>query len=125
MEHKAQVVHVDDDADIISIARMSLEVVGGFDIAQFNSARALLDNLTGLKPDLFLLDVMMPEMDGVELLRELRKLDPYKETPAVFMTAKTDQAFKETLVGWHKVDCITKPFDPIALPDQLNAILNK
>lgn len=124
MKRKIQIVHVDDDVDILSIARMSLEVVGGFDVVQFTSARGLLDSSTGLNPDLFLLDVMMPEIGGMELLDELRKLDQYKDTPAVFMTAKTDPEFHEALAGLRRVDCITKPFDPIALPDQLKTILS-
>ena len=125
MGRNIQVVHVDDDMDILSITRMSLEIVEGFDVVQFPSARDLLESLASLKPDLFLLDVMMPEMGGLELLEELRKLDKYKNTPAVFMTAKTDASFHEALIGLPQVDCITKPFDPITLPDQLKTVLNK
>ncbi|WP_170766533.1 response regulator [Ruegeria lacuscaerulensis] len=125
MSNTIQIVHVDDDPDILSIARMSLEVVGGFDVVQFSSAQSLLENLTGLNPDLLLLDVMMPDMDGLELLQELRKLDLYEDIPAVFMTAKADPAFKDTLTGFPGVDWITKPFDPITLPEQLTAILGK
>ena len=125
MNPKVSVVHVDDDPDILSITRMSLEVVGNFEVAQFGSGKALLDNLEGLEPDAFLLDVMMPEMDGLELLEELRKLDVYKDTPAVFMTAKAESTFRVELVGLRSVDCIIKPFDPISLPDRLMAILRK
>lgn len=125
MEPPITVIHVDDDADILSITRMSLELFGDFEVKQFGSGKELLESLAGLRPDLFLLDVMMPEMSGLDLLEELRKRDEYKDTPTVFMTAKADLAFKDALIGLRAVDCITKPFDPITLPEQLKALLGK
>ncbi|EEE36034.1 two-component response regulator [Rhodobacteraceae bacterium KLH11] len=123
MSQVEQVVHIDDDEDILSITRMSLELVGGFDVVQFSSAREALESLAGLKPDLFLLDVMMPEMDGPELLQEIRRRPEYTSTPVIFMTAKSDRQSMETLIENGALACINKPFDPLTLADQLKSLV--
>ncbi|MES0824954.1 response regulator [Ruegeria sp. SCP11] len=118
-----QVVHVDDDEDILTITRMSLELVGEFEVTQFNSAQDALNNLTGLQPDLLLLDVMMPDMDGSELLNELRKRPEFRSTPVVFMTAKAESSFQNSQASESALAYITKPFDPFTLPEQLKSLL--
>ena len=118
-----KVVHVDDDDDILTITRMSLELVGEFEVTQFSSAKEALDNLTGLQPDLFLLDVMMPDMDGPELLGELRKHPEFRDTPVVFMTAKAEATLQDSLLSESAAAYVTKPFDPFALPEQLKSII--
>ena len=118
-----KVVHVDDDEDILTITRMSLELVGDFEVTQFNSAKDALNNLKSLQPDLFLLDVMMPDMDGPELLCELRKRPEFRDTPVVFMTAKAESSIQNTPCGERALAYITKPFDPFALPEQLKSLL--
>lgn len=123
MSKVTKVVHVDDDDDILTIARMALELVGEFDVTQFTSAREALDNLEGAQPDLFLLDVMMPDMDGPELLGALRKRPQYQKTPVVFMTAKVDRQFSDSLIQAGALACITKPFDPMTLADQLKSLV--
>ena len=125
MKNNKLIVHVDDDEDMLTITRMSLELVGGFEVRQFSSARDALQNLNGLEPDLFLLDVMMPEIDGPQLLIELRKRPEYKSTPVVFMTAKAENTFQESPTCNGALACLTKPFDPLTLPDQLNELLAK
>ncbi|TMV03812.1 response regulator [Ruegeria sediminis] len=125
MNNCKQIVHVDDDEDILAITRMSLELIGGFEVTQYGSAKEALENLPRVEPDLFLLDVMMPGMDGPELLAEIRKHPGHRSTPVVFMTAKADPAFSETLVNLGALACITKPFDPVALPEQLVGLLDE
>lgn len=117
-----KVVHVDDDEDILTITRMSLELVGDFEVTQFSSAKDALNNLVGLQPDLFLLDVMMPDMDGPELLCELRKRPEFRDTPVVFMTAKAESSIQKTPISESALAYITKPFDPFALPEQLKSL---
>ncbi|WP_209599146.1 response regulator [Ruegeria sp. HKCCSP351] len=118
-----RVVHVDDDEDILTITRMSLELVGDFEVTQFSSAKDALNNLKSLQPDLFLLDVMMPDMDGPELLCELRKRPEFRDTPVVFMTAKAESSIQNTPISESALAYITKPFDPFALPKQLKSLL--
>ncbi|KIC46099.1 hypothetical protein RA28_09950 [Ruegeria sp. ANG-S4] len=125
MSKPKQIVHVDDDEDILTITRMALELVGGFDVLQFNSGRKVLEVLSDLNPDLFLLDVMMPEMDGPELMTEIRKRPEHKTTPVVFMTAKAEHQVQDMAVFGDALACITKPFDPLILHEELNTLLEE
>ncbi len=83
-----RILHVEDEPDIQEIARVSLETVGGFTVATCSSGREALDRAEEFEPDLLLLDVMMPDMDGPTTLGELRKLPGFGSTPTIFMTAK-------------------------------------
>lgn len=114
-----QIFNVDDDEDILELTKVSLEVIGGFTLVQFNSAQDALANLDQHDPDLFLLDVMMPGMDGVELLARIREQPKFKSTPAVFVTAKAGSCFTQELMNKGAAGYVTKPFDPVALPDRL------
>ncbi|MEQ9259580.1 MAG: response regulator, partial [Roseovarius sp.] len=75
MTGRPTVMHVDDDADLREITRLSLELVGDFNLIQFDSGTKAVEAAPGHDPDLILLDVMMPGLDGVETLKALRKLD--------------------------------------------------
>ncbi|MES0862534.1 response regulator [Ruegeria sp. SCPT10] len=123
MIKKKQVVHVDDDENILSITRMALELVGDFEVVQFGSACEALEQISDLMPDLFLLDVMMPEMSGPEFLANIRKRPEFKDTPAVFMTAKAESQVQNSPDFGDALACITKPFDPLTLHEKLNALL--
>ena len=83
-----RILYVEDEPDIQEIARVSLETVGGFTVATCSSGREALDRAEEFEPDLLLLDVMMPDMDGPTTLGELRKLPGFGSTPTIFMTAK-------------------------------------
>lgn len=113
------ILHVEDDLDIQEITRLALETIGGFIVEQCSSGRDALERASSFSADLFLLDVMMPGMSGEETLKELRKQPEFKDTPAIFMTAKAQpeevQAFKDS----GAIDVITKPFDPMTLADQI------
>ena len=125
MSKPKQIVHVDDEEDILTITRMALELVGGFEVIQFNSGKKALEALSNLHPDLFLLDVMMPEMDGPELIAEIRKLPEHQSTPVVFMTAKAEHQVQNMAVLSGALACITKPFDPLTLNEELSTLLEK
>ena len=116
---------VEDEADIQTVASVALESIGGFDVEVCGSGREALERAPGFLPDIILLDVMMPEMDGPTTLAALRQLPAIADTPVIFMTAKTQaheiRHFKE--VG--ALDVITKPFDPLSLADQIRAITNR
>ena len=89
--------------------------VGGFDVLQCESGQQALDRAEAFAPDLILLDVMMPGMDGEETLRSLRKLATTKDTPAIFMTAKANSSTRDDLIACGAFDVIVKPFDPMTL----------
>lgn len=113
------VLHVDDDEDILAIAKLALEVVGGLQIAQCNSGFEALEVARDRTPDVFLLDVMMPEIDGAETLKRLREIEACRDVPAVFMTAKCSSEDRERLMASGAAAVISKPFDPMTLSAEI------
>jgi CheY-like chemotaxis protein len=75
------------------------------------------------KPDLILLDVMMPELDGPSTLRALRDSPRGRDVPVIFMTAKAQPREVESYLALGARGVVVKPFDPMNLPDQVRAIL--
>lgn len=116
------IVYVDDEDDIREVALLALEDVGGFQVRSFNGARQLLAALPQAVPDLLLLDVMMPGMDGPALLAELRKRPEYRQVPAIFMTAKVQPSEVNALLACGAIDVVAKPFDPMQLADVIRGI---
>lgn len=117
-----RVLHVDDDADILEIANLALELIGGLTVAQSASGADALSQAADFQPDVFLLDYMMPEMTGTELLAELRKIPEFATTPAIFLTAAVDTELFQRLREAGAVDVIPKPFDAMTLADQIVGI---
>lgn len=119
MEELKRILHVDDDEDIRVIVKMSLELVGQFEVHQFSSGPEALAGVGDFAPQMFLLDVMMPEMTGEETWKNLRKIPGLANVPAIFLTAKAEEAFAERLLEQGCLAVITKPFDPIDLCTRL------
>jgi CheY-like chemotaxis protein len=113
------VLHVDDDEDVREIARIALELVGGLKVIQCASGTQALEMAPKAKPDLFLLDVMMPEMSGIETLKRLRDLPDFGQTPALFLTAKVQPEDVEELMETGAAAVIKKPFDPMTVSDEI------
>ena len=119
-----RILFVEDDRDIQTVARIALEDVGGFVVKICDSGAAALDAAPGFGPDLIVLDVMMPGMDGPSTLEALRSMPGLASTPVVFMTAKTMRTEVEHYKELGALEVIPKPFDPMTLSDQLRAIWN-
>src|SRR5580658_10118493 len=83
-----RILYIDDEEDIREIAAMALELDGGIAVTAVGSGREALARVAELRPDLILIDVMMPEMDGPATLAALRRLPDQAATPIVFITAK-------------------------------------
>ncbi|MGP1393908.1 MAG: response regulator [Inquilinaceae bacterium] len=122
MKALKRVTYVEDDEDICCIAQIALADIGGFDLQICRSGAEALTAAPGFKPDLILLDVMMPEMDGMETFRRLKEIDSLSETPVAFVTAKAQQHEVRSYMDLGAVAVVAKPFDPITLPDRLHAI---
>ncbi|MFN4156221.1 MAG: response regulator [Paracoccaceae bacterium] len=122
MRKLQRILHVDDAEDVLFIANMALKMVGQFDLLQCSSGKQAIAEAEAFRPDLFLLDFMMPEMDGRETLHELRKLPGLSDVPVVFMTARVSAEFSNGLRRDGALDVIAKPFDPMTLADQLRAL---
>jgi CheY-like chemotaxis protein len=117
-----RILYIEDEPDIQAVARLALGEVGGFDVLIAGSGQEALDRVAAYMPDLILLDVMMPGMDGPSTLRALRKLEGMADTPVVFMTAKVQSHEIEQYQAMGAVDVIPKPFDPMTLSDMVRSI---
>ena len=119
-----KLLYVEDEADIREVANFALEDEG-FDIIFCESGEQALEKAGDFKPEVILLDVMMPGMDGPTTLKELRKIPALTDTPVIFLTAKVQPDEVQGYIDLGAVDVIPKPFDPVTLADQVHAILNR
>jgi len=119
MKRAVRVLLVEDSPDIQLIVRLSLENSGGFGIAAVSSGAEALERLAGDPPDLVLLDVMMPGMDGMETLRRMRERPGSATVPVIFMTAKVLEHEVTQYKSLGVLGVISKPFDPLLLPETI------
>jgi two-component system OmpR family response regulator len=118
------ILYVEDDLDIQTVAQIALEAVGGFQLKICSSGKQALAAAAEMVPDLILLDVMMPEMDGPTTLEHLRKIDNTKQTPVIFMTAKVQNSEVSYYKSLGAIGVVGKPFDPMSLSDQVRKLWN-
>jgi two-component system, OmpR family, response regulator len=118
----SSIMLVEDEPDIQLVARLALENVGGFKVDVCASGFEALEKAPLLNPDLILLDVLMPDLDGPATLTELRKIPALESTPVVFLTAKVQAHEVEHYREIGAVDVIAKPFDPMSLAETVRAI---
>lgn len=119
MSELRRVMCVEDDADIRMILELSLATVGGYEVRCCAGGRAALQEAPGFRPDLILLDVMMPDLTGPETLLALRNLPCMQGVPLVFMTAKAMPDELEQLLAHGVTGLIVKPFDALTLPNDI------
>ena len=119
-----KVLIVDDEADIRRIGELSLQGVGGWDVLLAASGAEGVEAAQAHRPDLILMDMMMPEMDGLAALLELRRLPQTACTPVIFMTAKVQRDEVAHYLEAGAAGVVHKPFDPMTLPDEIRTILN-
>ena len=118
-----KILYVEDDVDIQSVAKIALEMVGGFTLRSCSSGKEALDpQTTVFAPDLLLLDVMMPEMDGPTTLEKLRQFPETASTPVIFMTAKVQAVEVAYYKSLGAIGVIAKPFDPMQLAIQIRQL---
>jgi CheY-like chemotaxis protein len=114
---------VDDDEDIRTVTRLTASRVGHWKVAVAASGPEALEAAERERPDVILLDVMMPDMDGPTTLARLREQPCSAETPVIFLTAKAQKHEVSQLRSLGAAGVIRKPFDPAALPDQIRRIV--
>ena len=125
MAELKKILYVEDEPDIQMIARVALENVGGFTLEVCSSGDEALQKAAAFAPDLLLLDVMMPGMDGPTTLQELRKLSCCADTPVMFMTAKVQPQEVDFFKSLGAVEVIAKPFDPMGLANTIKDAWSK
>lgn len=118
----SRILLVEDEADIQLVARLALESLGAFEVALCSSGQEALEVAPRYRPDLVLLDVMMPGLDGPATLEALRRLPDFEMPPVVFVTAKVQAVEIERYKAMGALDVIGKPFDPLTLSDKVRSI---
>jgi CheY-like chemotaxis protein len=118
-----KLLYVEDEADIREIAELALEDEG-FDIVFCESGEQAIEKAGEFQPEVVLLDVMMPGMDGPTTLQKLRELPGLQTTPVIFLTAKVQPNEIQGFIALGAIDVIPKPFDPMTLAEQVKDILN-
>jgi two-component system, OmpR family, response regulator len=115
-----RILLVEDDPDVQTIASMALVDIGEFDLTVCSSGLEAIERIGEVKPQLVLLDVMMPGMDGPTTLEEIRRLPLDPQPPIIFMTAKVQPQEQQRYLNLGAIEVIAKPFDPVSLADQLH-----
>src|SRR5688572_25600816 len=114
-----KVLCIEDEEDIRKIQTLALESVGGFKVLTCASGAEAIQEAPAFGPQLILLDVMMPGMDGPTTLKSLRTIAGLEETPVIFVTAKVQPDEVDYYLELGALEVISKPFDPMTLASQL------
>jgi len=117
-----RILFVEDDPDIQEVARMALELIGGFTVVTASSGKEALELLDVVKPQLILLDVMMPEMDGPTTLKKIHTQANWTDIPVIFLTAKVQEEDRKEYKELGAIDTIAKPFDPMNISNHIKQI---
>jgi len=118
-----RILHVEDVPSIQVVTRVALEKLGGFEVLSCASGQAALEQVQRFEPDMILLDVMLPQMSGMELLRQLAPLIDLQNTPVVLLTGQPEESVDPDelrRLGVRKL--LQKPFDPLQLATQLQQV---
>src|SRR6201982_2115049 len=113
---------VEDEEDIARLIRHNLQAAG-YDVQTFFSGSMVVAQALREQPSLFLLDVMLPGMDGFDLCRQIRLTTALAKTPVIFLTAKTDESDRVTRLRLGGDDYITKPLSPRELVARIRTVL--
>ena len=124
MNTQTKILVVDDDPDILEFLSYNLKKEG-YEVAEALNGKIALQIAEKFKPDLILLDVMMPEMDGIQTCQELRKNSMFKDIFVVFLTARIEEYSEIAGFTAGADDYITKPIKPGALLSRIKAILKR
>ena len=125
MRELQRVLCIEDEQNIRTLIKLGLEKVGGLTVQACSSGEEALREALAFAPDVILLDVMMPGMDGPSTLKALRQMPALEGVPVIFMTAKVQphEIAQYKLLG--ACDVIAKPFSPMTLAEQVKAIWNR
>ena len=119
-----RVLVVDDEEGIRVLCRVNLEL-GGFEVVEAGDGPEALERARSCQPDLILLDVMMPGMDGWEVLARLKSDDATAAIPVVLLTARSAEEDQIRAWGEGVADYLTKPFNPTALVEWVRDALQR
>src|SRR5215475_4313326 len=119
MSAPLHILCIDDEDDILDVVRMCLSFDGGFSVSTCKSGAEALDFLDQVRPDLILLDVMMPRMDGPATFEAIRSLETARDIPVIFMTARVQSSEVKCYLDLGAIGVVPKPFDPVTLASEI------
>jgi CheY-like chemotaxis protein len=114
-----RVLVIDDEADIREVISLSLETMAGWEVIQSASSAEGIETASREQPDVILLDLMMPDVDGKTTLSRLRQSEKTSKIPVLLLTAKVQAFDLEELKGMGLTGVLSKPFDPMTLSDDI------
>ena len=117
-----KIIVVEDDPDIQLITRLSLEAGGGYEVLVYGGGAEAVQAARTYAPDLILLDVMMPGMDGIAAMDALRILPETAAIPIIFFTANAQHQVRQDLLLRGALGVIVKPIEPDALVEQIRTL---
>jgi two-component system OmpR family response regulator len=120
-----RILLVEDDPDIQTVTSLALGSFGGYTVEVCGSAQQALDSAPAFAPDLILLDVMMPDMDGIDALKALREIPETAVTPVIFLTARVQPNDFARYKELGSLAVIRKPFEPTSLVETIDGIWNR
>jgi two-component system alkaline phosphatase synthesis response regulator PhoP len=123
-QRKHKVLIVDDEPDIVELLQYNLEKEG-YEVQTASSGKKALSVAKNFIPDLILMDIMMPEMDGVETCRQLRERPEMANTYIIFLTARSEEYSEIAAFDVGADDFLTKPIRPRALMSRINALFRR
>ncbi len=121
---KPTVFSVEDDLNIQNVIKIALEN-SQFEIVNFENGKSLFHSLEEQTPDLFLLDIMLPDMDGLEIVKKLKKNDKYKNIPIMIISAKSSEIDRVIGIDLGADDYLVKPFGVLELVSRVKALLRR
>ena len=124
IEEMPRVLVIDDDPVIVQLLRVNFEIEG-FDVVSAGDGREGLERAKVDQPDIILSDIMMPRVDGLELVSTLKQDPDTRHVPVILISAKAQNADVQRGLELGADDYVTKPFDPLELIDRVNAALAK
>ncbi len=118
-----RILVVDDDPDIRDVAQLALRKFAHWEVAAAPSGQEGLNLAKGAPPDAILLDVSMPDMDGISVFEQLQSNPATRPIPVVLLTAKVLPSDRQRFAALGVAGVITKPFDPVTLSAQVTKLL--
>lgn len=124
MTELKKIIYAEDEPDLQTVVEMTVQAMSDFEMKICDNGKILLDCVEEYSPDLIMLDVMMPELDGPSTFNKLKEMEKLKNVPVIFMTAKAQVHEVEHFKSLGAIGVITKPFDPMTLCEEIQNIWN-
>jgi len=125
MQKLKKILYAEDEPDVQTVVELTIQCMSDYEIKICNNGKRLLECVQDYNPDLILLDVMMPEMDGPTTYKNLQADELTQNIPVMFMTAKAQVHEIEKFNNLGSLGVITKPFDPVTLCSEIDNFWNK